>query len=101
MISGFRSGLPTAVIGKINGDNDGSGASCRKSTWFRIAVWMLLLINEGARNARLNETRKVLAAFGLIMNVVRGENATSLIDENLSTRAPTTHRKCGLMSISS
>jgi hypothetical protein len=54
---------------------------------------MLLLMNEGARKARLNEMRNVCAASGLIMNVVRGENTASSIDENLSTRPPTTQRK--------
>src|SRR6266550_7986327 len=85
----------------MNGESDGSGASARKSTWLRIVVWMLLLMNDGARNARLNDTRNVLAAFGLIMKVVRGENTASAMDENLSTRPPTTQRKWLLRKISS
>jgi len=77
----------------MKGESDGSGASARKSTWLRIAVWILLLTKDGARNARLTDTRNVLAAFGFMSKVVRGENAASSMDENLSTRAPTTHRK--------
>ena len=62
---------------------------------------MWLLMNDGARNARLNETRNVCAAAGLTMNVVRGENTASSIDENLSTRPPTTQRKWSPRKISS
>ena len=50
-------------------------------------------MNEGARNARLNDTRNVCAAAGFTMNVVLGENTGSSIEENLSRRPPTTHRK--------
>src|SRR5688500_5800924 len=49
-------------------------------------------MKDGARNARLNETRMLLVASGLTITVVRGENTASSIDENLSTRPPTTHR---------
>ena len=62
---------------------------------------MWLLMNDGARNARLNDTRNVWSAAGLIMNVVRGEKTASSIDENLSTRPPTTQRKWSPRKISS
>src|SRR6266545_1631364 len=38
-------------------------------------------MNDGARNARLNETRIVWSSAGLIMNVVRGENTASSTDD--------------------
>ena len=50
-------------------------------------------MNDGARNARLNDTRNVWSACGLIISVVRGEKTALSIDENLSTRPPTTQRK--------
>ena len=63
-VSCFRFGLPNALIGKMNGDSCGSGATALRLTLLRIAVRMLLLMNDGARNARLNDRRNVFAAFG-------------------------------------
>src|SRR5258706_4150276 len=98
-VSCFRFVLATAAIGKMK--RASAGERALRFTSLRIVVWMLLLMNDGARNARLNETRKVFAAFGLSINVVRGENTAFSIDENLSTRPPTTHRKWLPRNISS
>ena len=51
-----------------------------------------LLMNDGARNAWLNDRRTLLLASGFSSSVVRGENTAPSIDENLSTRPPTTQR---------
>src|SRR5262245_26723441 len=99
MVSGSRLVFPTAVIGKMN--RASAGLNALRLTSLRIAVLMLLFMKDGARKARLNDTRNVLAAFGFMRNVVRGENAAFSMDENLSTRAPTTHRKWLLRKISS
>jgi hypothetical protein len=58
-------------------------------------------MNDGARNARLNDRRIVWSGRGLTMKVVLGENTASAIDENLSTRPPTTQRKRSVRKISS
>ena len=60
---------------------------------------LMFLIYDGARNARLNE--EALVAAGLMRSVVRGENTASSIDENLSTRPPTTQRTRSPKKISS
>src|SRR5205823_742851 len=92
-VSCFKLVFPNARIGKTNGESCGIGASALRFTLLRMLVLMLLLMNDGARNARLNDTRNVFAASGLIIKVVRGEKTAFLIEENLSTRPPTTHRR--------
>src|SRR4030095_2188443 len=97
-----RSGLPTAVTGKLYVRPLRSGLISPRSSWSVIAVSMWLLISDGARKALLNDTRNVCGSDGLIRNVVRGEKTgLSLMDENLSTRPPTTQRKWLLKKISS
>jgi hypothetical protein len=54
-----------------------------------------------ARNARLTDRRTVCSADGFSINVVRGENTAFSIDENLSTRPPTTQRTRSCRKISS
>ncbi len=49
-------------------------------------------MNDGARNAWLNENRRLLLASGFSSSVVRGENTAPSIEENLSMRPPTTQR---------
>ena len=49
-------------------------------------------MTDGARYARLYDRRMVWSAVGLSISVVRGENCTSSMMSNLSTRAPTSSR---------
>ena len=63
---------------------------------------MWLLMNDGARNARLNETRNVCAGVRLDHEAsCAARRPASSIDENLSTRPPTTQRKWSPRKISS
>src|SRR4030095_15248195 len=93
------SGLPTARKGKTKAES--AGEIALKFAWFSNTTSRLLLMNEGARNARLNDTRTVWFGDGLYMKVVRGEKTALSIDENMSRRPPTTHRNRSLRKISS
>ena len=70
-------------------------------TSFSTLVCRLLLMNDGARNALLNEKRTLWSASGFSSSVVRGENTASSIEENLSTRPPMTQRTYLPMNTSS
>ena len=61
-------------------------------TGVRMPTFKWLLMADGARNARLNDTRTVWSAAGLYISVVRGEKTALSIDENLSRRPPITQR---------
>ena len=66
---------------------------------FRMLVLMLLLMNDGARNARLNETRIEWSSTSLNTAASRGE--TSAVSRPTTTSgfeaifAPVGLRKCG------
>jgi NAD(P)-dependent dehydrogenase (short-subunit alcohol dehydrogenase family) len=85
-----RPGFPIARTGRMN--RDSAGEIALRFTSFSTTVSRLLLMYDGARNARLNDRRIVCALAGLSSSVVRGEKTASSIDENLSKRAPTSHR---------
>src|SRR5687767_10871186 len=90
--SSSRSGLPTAVVCTRKTAAPKAGLNRASGIALVTTVLRLLLIADGARKARLYESRIVESVVGFSKRAARGDKTGLSIDENLSRREPSTSR---------